>query len=195
MIVQICPSPDAHGVQDGQNRLSEFRQLIFYSRRHNRIDMPLHQAVFFQLSQLLCQHLWRHLRHQLLQLSEPQRAICQMIQNQCLPLSPINPSVASMGQSYGISLVSCFIRIPPSAVLPFFAVFYRHQNHSHLPKSAVLFLSHRSGTILIIPASPSIVSGGLACTLIITPDRGLYKFYPLFYPRFSCSFPASACTG
>lgn len=88
LVVQIFSSPNAHCVENRQNRLTKIRQFILHLRRHHRIHMPLHQTVFFQFAKLLCQHLRRHLRHQPLQTAEPQSAVCQMIQNQCFPFSP-----------------------------------------------------------------------------------------------------------
>ena len=193
LVVQIFSSPDAHRIKNRQNRLTKIRQFILYLRRHHRIHMPLHQTVFFQFAKLLCQHLRRHLRHQPLQTAEPQSAVCQMIQNQCFPFSP-NQSQRCLNRAIIGNLVSRFIRIPPSASAALFSVFYRHQNHSHLPKSAVLFLSHQFGTIITIVAFPNILLKPFASTPIITPVRCFHKFYPPFRLKFSCSFPAEMYT-
>ena len=86
LFIPLAPSP--HGIQNGLQAFTEFRQRILHSRRHFGVDLTVDKSVFLHCPELGGQDLLGHIANGLLQLAEPLCSRHQVTQDQHLLLVP-----------------------------------------------------------------------------------------------------------
>lgn len=93
LVCHMLFSPAAHLGHDGGERLSILRERILGLRRHDRVDLAMHELVALELAELLGEHLRGCLRDELLELAEAQRPVgCQVVEDDSLAFYPLMTS-------------------------------------------------------------------------------------------------------